>query len=425
MMPPSALADFIPPESAAVFVPVGGGATTAQVAGRFDTPLDGSFDELHALAVVYVFQTSPERYAALDARTTMAEGRSPLAYRAQGITLTADEAARVRARAAELNSARRKWQADVRAGGDEEERFARRMAAYRWLVGSNQRAFFPRLLSATSVVSAALVCAPPGVAWGAMTTAMSAAARAFLAAASEELMYVGVCVVCAARVLPSLPSLSVLSVARCFVRSAMAAIVPTAVQRNWVLEILRVLRNARAAAPLVADTLGARWAPLVTWLSALVDTDAMECLLGLLVSRAFDVDDALSAEVRLRCADALLTTGAAVLPPWVAHILEVGLDVYKLYRVAEAAARELVTTDVPGMATSDRMHGLVAQLEHKVPVPAFVPKKLARSLLVAAATGAVFAGDSALEKVLNALLSSQPGAASELVRCVLLGEKKV
>jgi hypothetical protein len=424
-MPPRLLLAFLPPERAVVVVPTGAGVTDAQVSGRFDTPLDESFDELHALAVVYVFQARPEQYAALDVRSAM-ERRSVWAYRVQGVTLSEEEERALRARASALNSQRRELVRPIRAARSDEERFKRRMDAYRWLVVANQDAFFPRLLSATSVVAATLTCAPPEGGATALVSLMSHAVRAFLSAASEELLYVGVCIVCAVRVLPT--SLSAPSVVRCFVRSAVAAVLPGVVHRNWVLEILRMLRTASelATSPLVSNALGARWAPLVTWLSALVNTDAMECLVGLLVGHAFGVERAIRDEVGVKCADVLVATSATLLPPWVQHILEVGLDVYKLYKVAEAAAVVLDTHQgasdglVP-VLPANRMHGLVAQLEAKFGLPAFVPKKLARSLMVAAAAAAVYSheGDRALDRVLGALLSSQPGAASELVRCLL------
>jgi hypothetical protein len=422
------LREFLPPESAVVFVPKGADVTGAQIAGRLDTPLDESFDELHALAVVYVFQTGPERskrYAALDVSSVVKKPTTVLTYRTQGVTLRDDyEARAVQELAKALNSQRRALLGPIRAAKTDEVRFKVRMDAYRWIVSHNHGAFFPPLLSARSVVSATVMYAPGHALMGMMSKTM----RAFLSAASEDLMYVGVCIVCAVRVLPT--TLSAPRVARCFVSSAVAAVLPGLVHRNWVLEILKMLRTASelAASPLVGNVLGERWAPLVTWLSALVNTDAMECLVGLLVGRAFGVQRAISDEVGLKCADVLVAKSAAVLPPWVTHILDVGLDVYKLYKVAEAAAFVIDTTKqqsdslIP-VLPANRMGGLVAQLEAKFGLPAYVPKKLARSLMVAAATAAVYSheGDRALERVLTALLSSQPGAASELVGCVLRG----
>jgi hypothetical protein len=419
------LREFLPPESAVVFVPKGAGVTDAQIAGRFDTPLDESFDELHALAVVYVFQAGPERYAALDVRSVMMTPTTAFTYRTQGVTLREDEAPAVQALAKALNSQRQKLLQSIDAAKTNPvEQFKRRMDAYRWLVSHNHGAFFPPLLSARSVVFATVMYAPLGA--PALMGLMSKTARAFLSAASEDLMYVGVCIVCAVRVLPT--TLSAPSVARCFVSSAVAAVLPGLVHRNWVLEILKMLRTASelAASPLVGKAVGERWAPLVTWLSALVNNDAMECLVGLLVGRAFGVHRAISDEVGLKCADVLVAKSAGVLPPWVTHILDVGLDVYKLYKVAEAAAFVIDTQKSDSLIPvlpANRMGGLVAQLEAKFGLPAYVPKKLARSLMVAAATAAVYSheGDRALERVLTALLSSQPGAASELVRCLLRG----
>ena len=426
------LREFLPPESAVVFVPTGAGVTDTQIAGRFDTPLDESFDKLHALAVVYVFQVRPDRYAALDVRSAMMMQTKAWTYRTQGVTLRDDdEALAVQTLAKALNSKRQMLLQSITAANTDEQ-FKRRMDAYRWLVNQNHGAFFPPLLSARSVVFATVMYAPGTLGAPALMRLMSKTMRAFLSAASEDLMYVGVCIVCAARVLPT--TLSAPSVARCFVSSAVAAVLPGLVHRNWVLEILKMLRTASelAASPLVGNVLGERWAPLVTWLSALVNTDAMECLIGLLVGRVFGVQRAISDEVGLKCADMLVAKSAGILPPWVTHILDVGLDVYKLYKVAEAVAFVIDTTTtqksdslIP-VLPANRMGGLVAQLEAKFGLPAYVPKKLARSLMVAAATAAVYSheGDRALERVLTALLSSQPGAASELVGCVLRGGTK-
>ena len=113
------LRDFLPPEGAVVVT--GAGVTDARVAGRFDTPLDESFDALHALAVVYVFQTRPERYAALDVQSAMGR-KTALAYRAEGVTLGEDEVRAVQALASALNSKRQAWVKLLGAANTDEER---------------------------------------------------------------------------------------------------------------------------------------------------------------------------------------------------------------------------------------------------------------------------------------------------------------
>ena len=51
-----------------------------------------------------------------------------------------------------------------------------------------------------------------------------------------------------------------------------------------------------------------------------------------------------------------------------------------------------------------------------------VPKKLARTLLLAAASGAVHfgQGERTVQAVLNTLLSTHTGAAGQLVRCLFV-----
>jgi hypothetical protein len=423
--------DFVPEAESEIYIPPGSDVHPTHVLGRFDTPIDPTFDELRALSVVYFFVASPERYAAFDALQIL---RLPRFTRAKfnatfRLIMSDTEITELARRARALNSQRQKGLERIRIGVSTGDEFRSRLAVFRDIVVQNQPAFLPHLMGSRMVVSASLMCTTGS---DAAFASVLRSCIGFLDSVSDELVYIGVCAVFMAQLARSfVVTTSPKRILECFVQSAIAAVVPSLAYKNWIMEIIRVIKTGSELAQggIGKKLLGDRWGPWISWLHVLVNNDALECLVGLLVGGIAE-DEEMRALYHLRCVDLLLVkVGASgVLPGWIEHILKIGLDVYKLWTVALVAARDhqaqkgLFPTSSLSAFELSQMEEIVAHLHAKIGVPSYVPKKLARTLLLAAASGAVFydQGEVTMQAVLNTLLSTHTGAVGQMGRCLFV-----
>ncbi len=424
--------DFVPETESEIYVPPGSLVQASHVLRRFDTPIDPEFDELCALSVVYFFVSSPERYAAFDTAQVI---RLPRLTRSKfastfQLILSDAEITELARRARALNSQRQKGLERIKTGRSRGDVFSAMVAVFRDIVVQNQPAFLPHLMGSRMVVSASLMCATgPGL--GGFASVLRSCIG-FLDSVSDELVYIGVCAVFIAQLGRTfVVAMSPKRILECFVQSAIASVVPSLAYKNWIFEIIRVLKSGSELAngAIGQKLLGDRWGPWVSWLHVLVNNDALECLVGLLVGGVSE-DHEMRELYSVRCVDLLLLrVGASgVLPGWVGHIVKIGLDVYKLWNVALVAARELQTQKglFPTSSLSafelSQMDEIVGHLHVKIGMPSYVPTKLARTLLLAAASGAIFYGngEETMQAVLNTLLSTHTGAVGQLGRCLFV-----